>query len=313
MITKKKINSSIKSFAKEKFSRDEYFQELQRFSKEMINLTFGEEQKEYFSLRNVIGKLNSENKECGEKATTELNLVCEDLKKVQNEICAQESGRKGENKIFKCLDTVTCKRDIIKNVCLSYENHHTELDAVVITSKAVFLIEVKNSLKDTLIDGKGNLFRMSERNVRLNQNIGEKMIDKEYILRKCLEKATHRKTKIVPLVVFSNSETKVTNEYKYIQICYASTISKLIEYYDGEDIYSDEDFEKIKNTLEKERTIDYFEAPIDVGKFKENYLSCLTKMGKIKEEKTTEAKNWIKALLNTLQFVFFPIPGLIKW
>ena len=126
----------------------------------------------------VLNHFKSVNAERGNIIDEELNIfepLCVDL---NNCICAELSGNAGEAKAFKSLDTLTCENRIFKNVELMDGNHHVEIDAVVLTRKAQFIIEVKNPKKNIRIDERGNYIRLSNHE-HLECNIGEKMNERE--------------------------------------------------------------------------------------------------------------------------------------
>lgn len=66
-----------------------------------------------------------------------------------NKLIAFEiSGNKGERILAHNLEWVRVKNRSLMNLELGDDNFKTEIDGVVVTSKAIFLIEVKNSSQD---------------------------------------------------------------------------------------------------------------------------------------------------------------------
>lgn len=59
-------------------------------------------------------------------------------------IKSEFSGNAGERKAFWSIDTIRCKKTLLKNVEFRNGEHRTELDGIVFTDKAIFVIEVKN-------------------------------------------------------------------------------------------------------------------------------------------------------------------------
>lgn len=63
--------------------------------------------------------------------------------KICNLIKSEFSGNAGERKAFWSIDTIRCKKTVLKNVEFRNGEHRTELDGIVFTVKAIFVIEVR--------------------------------------------------------------------------------------------------------------------------------------------------------------------------
>lgn len=271
------IENSMNSFTTDLYNKAEVLPELLKLQTELVDLTFNGEHAENASLKlwNVVAHLEKLNEECNHPADQEIKKFREDCSIVSNSIMAELSGQKGENKAFKSLETLPCKKRILRNVEFTHGEHRTELDMVVLTEKAVFIIEVKNTGKDIHIDEQGNYCRKTHGILASDSNIGEKMNEKEYLLRNAFEEAGIKDVKIVSLVVFTNSHMQVENYYPYITTCYLSTLPHKICRYIGEEIYSEEIFVELETAIEEGRCYEKYPMPINMQDFKHNFATIM--------------------------------------
>ena len=276
MTTKRseEIYSSIRSFSKDKYSKGEVLPELLSLQTEIINLTFNDNHAENGNLRlwGVEHHLQKLNEECSHIADDLLSDFMADCKVICSTIAGEVSGQQGEFKANRSLETLRCRHKVLRNVEMVSGDHRTELDFVVVTEKAVFIVEVKNTAKDICIDERGNYCRVGTGGkLSFDKNIGEKMNEKEYLLRYALSKAGIENINIVSLVVFTNSFVTCDNRYPYIDICYLSDLPHRIGGYIGERIYSGETIAKIVDTVNESRCQETYPLPIDMDKFKRTF------------------------------------------
>ena len=290
------IISQITAFSKEKYFKEELLEELLKLQAELVELVYNDEHAKQAELRiwNVIKQLELLNKQRGDKYSEEVEKVINQLKYIGNLISAEVSGIKGEKKTFHNLLNMNCKKIIKQNVEFKDDIITTELDDVVITRKGVFVVEVKNTQKDIFIDEAGNYYRDSEYG-RLDCNIGEKMNYKERLLKNALS-GLNKNIKIHSILVFTNSNIQVRNTYKYIRHCFLGQLPHIIEDYEGECIFSNEDMEEIADAIEEGRTHTEYPFEIDFVEFKKEFATLLAKLeleetGEVAETEITEEKS----------------------
>lgn len=277
MTRTEEIKNSIRSFSKEEgYTKKEYLPELLKLQNELVEVAFGKEST--CRLFNVLGKYNALSKANGNIAETECNKLYQDVSVIDNQIKAEISGNKGEYKAFRSLETLMCEHRIVKNVSLMHGDHRTELDAVVITGKAIFVVEVKNTKRDIRIDNQGNYYRMSYEGEHYDSNIGEKMNDKVYLLKTALEDAGIKDIKIESLVVFTNYRINVTNDYPYIRTCFLSDLPKIIDSYNGSKVSSRFEFDALEGAIMSAESMDLFKAPVDIEALKDNLATLISKI-----------------------------------
>jgi len=293
----KEICDSIHSFSKALYSKKEIFPELLSLQEEMVNLTFNGLHAENGSLRlyDVGRYFRGLNQECGGIATEELARFERGSKDLCNLIRSESSGLKGEKRAFLCLETLRCKNRVVKNVELKSGDHRTELDAVVLTEKAVFLIEVKNAQKDVYISENGNYYRIVKGKRELTKHLGEKMNEKEYLLRQALRQAGIENANVINLVVMTNSGIEVENRYPHFEICYLSNLPYKIREVQGGVLYSDALMDRMTEAIESCRCQEEYSVEFDVQAFKYDFACLMAKLEAAKDESTkaTERKEEI--------------------
>lgn len=272
----KEIISQMQSFKKDAFHKEELLPEYLELQKELINLTFNDSHAENGKLRiwDVENHFEKLNEECGHIADSELAEFMEDSKFFCNLIKSEFSGNAGEYKAFRSLETLRCKNKVMKNIEFKSGDHRTEIDAIVFTEKAVFIIEVKNPHRDIYIDERGNYFRVGN-TMNLDCNIAEKMNDKVYLLREALKKAGYANANIVSLVVFTNSTMHVDNRYDYITICFLGNLPHIIERYDGNPIYSDTSISAMMDSISAAECKEAYPPEIDINQYKYRFANLM--------------------------------------
>ncbi|MBR2303917.1 MAG: NERD domain-containing protein [Ruminococcus sp.] len=92
-----------------------------------------------------------------------------------------KNGAKGEVLTRQALEKLKSKSCILHNICLDTPYGKEEYDALVITEKGLFIIEVKYSTTPLYIDELGNL-KHRGKHYNQNYNIADSLERKEYIL-----------------------------------------------------------------------------------------------------------------------------------
>ncbi len=287
----KEIITAMKSFSKEAYHKDELLPEYLELQRELINLTFNDIHAENGNLRiwDVENHLEKLNDECGHSADVELEKFKEGCKFVCNAIKSEFSGNAGEFKAFRSLETLRCKNKIMKNIEFKSGDHRTEIDAVVFTEKAIFIIEVKNPHRDIYIDERGNYCRVGN-TMHLDCNIDEKMNDKVYLLRESLKSAGYSNANIVSLVVFTNSTISVDNRYDYITTCFLGNLPHIIERYDGNSIYNDSIISAMMESVANAECKEAYPPEMDFAQFKLDFATLMAKLEEASEKRTDEVE-----------------------
>ena len=289
------IMETLKAFRKEKFYKDEMLQELFDLQAEIVDLTFNETHSDNSNLKlyDVERHLTQMNKDQGHPADDELQRFHEGCNVITNAIKAEISGSRGEYKAMKTLGYLHGKHLILRNIEFRSGDCHTELDAIVITPKAVFIVEVKNTGKDIFIDEEGNYYRTGEF-LRWDCNLGEKMKLREAMLLEILKRFGFENIPINNIVVFTNNRIEIQNKYKGFRTCFLSQLCSIIEGVQSGTLYSEEEMNNISNAIAAVRYKEPYPFGYDMKMFKQNFAVLMAKLecaasGETPDEVTAES------------------------
>ena len=275
----KQIYTNIYAFSKDKYTKEELVKEYEILERQIVETTFNEEHADYskFKLWHVEKHLEQMNEEKGGKYENQLLEFKGLNSKVIEMIKKYHSGSYGEYLASKSIKTMSCLKIQINNLELSKDEFTTEIDSLIITEKGVYLIEVKNTKRDILIDEKGNYIRISDYE-SFDCQLGEKMNHKEYLVREVLKSNGFENVKLTSIVVFTNSHIKVTNNYNYIKHCFLSDLPHIISNDECDNIYTKKDMNKIANILEQAETKKEYFPDIDIEKYKQVFSQLMSSL-----------------------------------
>ena len=276
---KQEIVSSIKSGAKASYHRSEVLPELLELQREIVCLTFNHEHADLADLKiwDVEQHLAQLNEECGGIASEELGRFQSGCRFMSNLIKAEISGNWGESKAFVALDRVRSEHVILKNVELSEEDQRTEIDAVLIGHKGVFIIEVKNTKRDIFIDHDGSYYRTGQY-LRFDSNIAERLRSKEDLLKKALSKANLDKVEVFKIVVFTNNRIEVTNQCEGLQTCFLGQLPYIIDGWKKGGYISSAEMRRAAQAVEESRVYETYPLELDVERFKSDYAELMARL-----------------------------------
>ncbi len=281
-MNEKRVNeiiSRITAFSKDTCTRSEFLPELLKLQKQLIDLTFNTEHAENSDLRlwDVESHLSKLNEKRGHVADAELDRFKKGSKVVCNNIKAEISGRKGEHKVFRSLENIDCENEVLHNVELEFDGRRAEIDAIVFTNYAIFIIEIKNSKKDIFIDEDGEFYRLGN-SMHHDCNIADKMDEREALLRKALEKVGLDHLKIFKIVTFTNPRIDVENKYHCIKVCGSNYLPTFIGRFKSDNWYTHEDIYAMIDAVNEARCPDEYEMPIDMDDYKRDFALLMTKL-----------------------------------
>ena len=281
--------STMKSFEKETYHKSEILPELLELQREVVALTFeeGTEGIENLRIWDAKRKLEEKNQSRNGIAKEEFDRFAKMSGKVSNAISAEISGNRGEYYVFNKLERLRCENTVIKNLELSDGESKTELDAVVVTRKGIFIIEVKNSRKDIFISEEGGFYRTGEYNT-YDCNIGEKMRFREALVKKILWKEGKERINIHSIVVFTNNRISVHNENRELKTCFLEQLLYNICNMDRDFFYEESEIEEIKELLEAARCKESYPFDFDIKEFKRDFASLIVKLENTQEEERKE-------------------------
>ena len=282
MTNDKRVNeiiSQITAFSKATCTKSEFLPELLKLQKELIDLTFNAEHAENGDLRlwDVERHLRKMNDERGHVADDELARFIQGCKVVSNNISAEFSGNVGEQKVFRALENLSCQNGVLHNVELEFDGRRTEIDAIVFTNHAIFIIEIKNCKKDIFIDEDGEFYRTGH-SMHHDCNIAEKMDEREALLRKALDRVGLNYLKIFRIVTFTNPRIDVENKYHYIKVCGSNYLPSFIEKFTSSQWYTYEDICTMMAAVNEVKCTDEYQMNIDMNGYKNDFATLMAKL-----------------------------------
>ena len=166
-------------------------------------------------------------------------------------------GMKGEQIARRALKLISFDKGvkILYNVALEDEDAQAEYDAIVITPYGLFVIEVKNWGASMSID-KNGILRRDDQDIKYD--LPGRMCVKEGLLREYLGELFP--SKYQGIVLFSNENAQVQDDYKQMPICYGGGIVYSIRTFnEGEVILTDSQIdmiaEKIRSSHKEQRAL----------------------------------------------------------
>ena len=274
-----KLMNEFNSFKEKEYYKEEYIEELERLEIELIEKTFNKEHVDASNLKicHVEKHLEELNEQANHVADTELNDFKEKAYALVNEIKKFKSGNKGERYVSKFLDTLKCPKFVLQNIELSKDNHKAEIDFIVITEKTIFILEVKNTRRNVIIDEKGNFIKLG-RDTIYERPIGENMVEKEYLLRSILDQIGYKNPNIMSYVVFTDSKIEVENKCEFVNHTFASCLAHIIYNNSGSKIYSLQEMKKISNKIKMSEIKQKYAPSFDVESIKKSFVKLLVKL-----------------------------------
>ena len=306
------LKDSMKSFGKDTYLKNELLDEMFSLQREIVTLTFDEDHAATADLKiwDVENHLDQLNKDCGNVADEELNRFKEGSKTLCNLIKAEISGNRGEYKAFRTLAYLQKDHIILKNVELREGYMRTELDAVVINTNGISIVEVKNTSKNIFIDENGNYYRTGEY-LSWDCNIAQKMDLKEELLRGVLAKDGIEDVEINQIVVFTDNRIEVQNKFHQIRTCFVSQLSHIIDGFRSDKHFSMEDMEHIEGLIRTAECKEAYPFTFDVNQYKTDFATLMVVLEDAKsrsetiqtEEVVIEQKQH-RSIMNDLKNIF---------
>lgn len=261
---KQQILSTMTALRKERYSNKDMLQEAINFEHELYRATFDGECSDKPRFSDVINHLMELDTQAGGIITDKIIQLNDMLAPLGERISICLAGGSGERKTSDILTTLSCKNTILRNVELTAEHRHCEIDLLVITPKVIFCIEVKNFKHDTLLDANGNLVRISDGKM-YDSNLGERVRWREHILRTVLAQGIGGDSalpEIKTYVVSANPRIRFVNEFGFVDSCCNTVIADIIEKAVRESKHSELDTERLRDIVCS--AIDVREYPVDI-------------------------------------------------
>ena len=290
------IIEQLTAFEDEKYEKSEYLDELLKLQGQMADITFkGTNSKaKVRDIYNYLSKLNDESENVADAKLEKFKHSCG---KFNNEIMREISGIKGENLIFSYLQKLRSKNVILRNVEIEYNGIHTEIDFLVFTRKAIFIIEVKNSTLDIFINEDGEMFRYGDRN-NFDSNIKEKIKLREELITKILNNAGIIKTNFASFVVFTNNRIQIENHCRSLNVVFLGQFPYRIDRYNGWEMFSEEHIDEMVDAVNTVRLSKKYRSNLNIGIIKNDFADVVATL----EEYNSRPHGFIATIKSMFKF-----------
>lgn len=280
MYREKRVNdiiSRLTGMSENEYKNSESLMEAKKLEEQMARMIYSEEhiREMHVTILDVLEYIKRKNEECRNIIDSYCERLNEQCYSLHNFISKKTVGNIGEEKVRNQLEILDDEYVILNNVELHDEIFDGEIDVIVISAKAIFLVEVKNPSNDIIIDTKGNYFKA--KGCMTFNNIAEKMNNKESLLKRILKHNFNdeKKINLEKIVVFANSSIHVDCRYQYFKKCFSAQLPHIIEEYEGEDIYSAEDIIEITELILESHEEWKYHVDIEVASLKHDFAMAL--------------------------------------
>lgn len=288
----KEIENKFTAFQDEAYNNnDEILDQELLLENEMASITFGKEQAEGKRIFDVLNHYSDRNRSENKGLDELVDNFRKDCYELNNSIRGNISGRKGETLTFKKLNYLLSEHSIRKNIEIGDGIKKTEIDALVITKKAAFIIEVKNTKRDIYIDEFGQYYRTGEF-LKWDSDLGAKLAMREAYVRKAAEKSGITNINVLKIVVFTDNHITVQNKCDDFRTCFLNQLTSIIDNYCGENIMALSEIDKLTSEIDAMTSVTRYKPNIDVQKIKSDFAELVYAMDYQEEEIETKTVWW---------------------
>ena len=239
------------------YTNQEIVDLLMELQKTMIAGVYEKTHAEYMRDRDLMVHFSTLAAEYGLKETEIYKHFENNMNDLGYTIGSFIKGMKGERIARRALKLISFDKDvkILYNIALEDEDAQAEYDAIVITPYGLFMVEVKNWGAEMHIDENG-ILRRNDQDIKYD--LPGRMSVKEGLLREYLGDIFPDKYQ--GIVLFSNENAKVLDDYKQMPVCYGGGIVYSIRSFNkGEEILTasqiNEIAEKITSNHKEQRAL----------------------------------------------------------
>lgn len=333
MRKKEEVLELLTAFEEDTYSNKEALAETERFEQQLFSIIATDKVSarktqliiSYFDDNFKKGRISSEEN---------YQYIVQCLKSIEKKIQIEKAGVHGEREIEFQLNAIARSNKRLKNISLCVDGIHTECDYIVITSSALFIIEVKNTKHTPIIDENGDYYTQSEsKGTQFNKNILEQLNNQCVSIEKILADKGFANIPIIKTLVFANNSLNVQNSCKYIEVCSKSVLPHWINDYHSDYVISENNIEVVCQIIRESERIEKYpiDFDFDIIKFKnivaetieeieQNEMSefeNVDQSAKIEEKTPVSEPSGLKKLINSVKKSFswknvirFSMPGV---
>lgn len=272
--------------AEVRYTNQEIIDKLVDLQETMANQVFAVSHAEHFVAKDIMIHFKALAEEYGLAESTEYRRLSMNMRFLGYTIGSLKKGAKGERRTREGLRVMSFDPNvrILYNITLQGDSSKTEYDAIVSTPYGIFVVEAKNFSGTAYISPKGMLQRDTDSND--DYNLGERMHNKEFLLRSCLgDLAT------VPyqgLLLYVDESADIVDDYRQIPITYCNTVAATIRRYDtGEVSILPDQAVEIENSLVAHQVENKGVCKVDCDQIISDFASLMSEI----EDKADEVNH----------------------
>jgi len=253
MMNENRVNNIMKNFEgvgpvrEAEYTNQEIVDKLIELQKAMLLGVYEKTHAEHMREKDLMRHFAALAGEHGLDVTDTYKRFAENMKDLGHTVGGFIKGMNGEKIARRALKLLSFDKDvkILYNIALADEDAQAEYDAIVLAPYGLFVVEVKNWSGDMFITEEGILCQ----NTRdIKYDLPGRMSIKEGLLREYVGELFPEKYQ--GIVIFSDENTKVLDEYKKMPICYGGGIVyKIRDYAKSGNILSIEQIKEIEERI----------------------------------------------------------------
>ncbi|SEA97214.1 Nuclease-related domain-containing protein [Pseudobutyrivibrio sp. ACV-2] len=216
----------------------------------IVNTVFENVHGKNLRIIDVANHIQNRASELGINSNKSIIDFSNSCKKLQNLISSEITGNIGEKALRRADSFVYSQHNSIYNVSLKNDDISAELDGIVITNRAIFLLESKYSKNNLFIAENGLLIDKYRSDRQALKNIGDQINREVHVLKSTLSNIDITNDIVIkPYVVATNDFSSLKSNYQYVSTCGISELPHIIDDYPGEVLYTQGDIALIKKAI----------------------------------------------------------------
>ena len=188
---------------------------------------------------------------------------------------------------YSSLRRMKTESRILKNIELG-DDPHAEIDAIVIKSGQISIIDVKNTNKDVFISERSDYYATGCY-LKKEYNIGVQLDVKQRLVKSAIADLGLPEVPIKSYVVFTNDAIEVSNKSPRVKTLLVGQLSDVLDKEGNNEILSETDMRKIESDIKDAEVKREYPADFDVQRFKYDFATVMAKLESSTDYKTEEA------------------------
>ena len=259
------------------YTNDEVIQRLVDLQAAMAKSVFALRHAEHFVAKDIMIHFSALAREYGLDECPEFRRLQANMKNLGFTIGSLKKGAYGERRASEGLRVLTFDPGvkILYNIALQDGMSKTEYDAIVITPYGIFVVEAKNFRGAAYITNKGMLQRQGDDIP--TYNIGEKMNNKEFLLKNCL--GEYAQIPYQGILLYVDESADLLDDFGQYPIKYCNTVASYIRQQNaGTDVLTSAQVNEIAELLLSHSVTLRYPCKVDCEQIKADFASVMSQI-----------------------------------